>query len=118
MMGAGYGYLMGLFPVNVLHNIVHLVIGIWGILAYRSFGASRLFSRALAIIYLLLAVMGLIPTLNMNTTFGLVPIFGLDVGLHLVTALIAAFFGWRSLLATSESRRVAGQPRFYESPDR
>lgn len=88
----GYGYLLGLFPVNILHNLVHLAIGFWGIAAYSSFDAARTFSRALAIIYGLLAVMGLFPVLN--TTFGLVPIFGHDVWLHALTALAAAYFGW------------------------
>ena len=36
--------------------------------------------------------MGLIP--GLNTTFGLIPIFGNDVWLHALTALIAAYFGW------------------------
>jgi hypothetical protein len=87
VVDAQYGFLMGLFPVNILHIIVHLAIGIWGILAYRSFGASRNFALILGIFYLLLAVMGLIP--GLNTTFGLIPLFGNDVWLHAVTAIAA-----------------------------
>jgi hypothetical protein len=34
--------ILGLFPVNVLHNLAHLLLGIWGILAARTFdGAKR-----------------------------------------------------------------------------
>lgn len=88
----GYGYLLGLFPVNILHNFVHLAIGFWGMAAYASYEAARTFSRGLAIIYGLLAVMGLFP--GLNTTFGLVPIFGHDIWLHALTALAAAYFGW------------------------
>ncbi|HEX8286366.1 MAG TPA: DUF4383 domain-containing protein [Pyrinomonadaceae bacterium] len=88
----GYGHLMGLFPINILHNIVHLAIGAWGILASRSIGGARFFAQALAIVYGLLAVMGLIP--GLNTTFGLVPIYGNDVWLHALSALIAAYFGF------------------------
>ena len=91
-VNAGYGYLMGLFPINVLHNIVHLAIGVLGLLAYRSLSASRNYSRGLAVVYGLLAIMGLVPVLN--TTFGLVPIFGHDVWLHALTAAAAAYFGW------------------------
>lgn len=87
-----YGRLLGLFPVNILHNIVHIAIGGWGILASRSVGASRLFGKAVAIIYGLLAVLGLIP--GANTMFGLVPIFGHDVWLHILSALIAGYFGF------------------------
>jgi hypothetical protein len=89
---AGYGRLLGLFPVNVLHNVVHLGVGLWGLLAYRSVGGSIGFARGLAIFYGLLAVMGLIE--GLNTTFGLIPIFGNDVWLHAVTALAAAYFGF------------------------
>ena len=87
-----YGRLMGLFPVNILHNIVHILIGTWGILSSRSVPAARLFGKGLAILYGLLAIMGLVP--GLNTMFGLVPIFGHDVWLHAGSALIAAYFGW------------------------
>lgn len=89
---AGYGRLLGLFPVNVLHNVVHLGVGLWGLLAYRSLGGSIGFARGLTIFYGLLAVMGLIA--GLNTTFGLIPIFGHDVWLHAGTALVAAYFGF------------------------
>lgn len=88
-----YGYLMGLFPVNVLHNLVHLAIGAWGIYGYsRGIPGSRVFARGLTVVYALFAVMGLIP--GLNTTFGLVPLYGHDVWLHAGTAAIAAYFGW------------------------
>lgn len=88
----GFGYLMGIFPINILHNIVHLTVGALGILASISLGSSRLYSGALAIFYGLLTVLGLIP--YTNTMFGLVPIFGNDVWLHAVTAAIAFYFGF------------------------
>lgn len=91
-VNAGYGYLLGIFPINVLHNIVHLTVGITGLLASISLDSSRVYARALAVFYGALAVMGLIPAAN--TTFGLIPIFGNDVWLHAVTAAIAAYFGF------------------------
>lgn len=87
-----WGYLLGLFPVNFLHNLVHLALGIWGVMAYRDFLASRGFAKGLAIIYIVLAVMGLIP--GLNTVFGLVPLFGHIIWLHAVTAIVAIYFGW------------------------
>jgi hypothetical protein len=97
-----YGRLMGLFPVNILHNIVHIAIGLWGLLASRSVSGARLFGKALAIIYGLLAILGLIP--GANTMFGLVPIYGHDVWLHALSALIAAYFGW---FAREDDNRAA-----------
>jgi hypothetical protein len=87
-----YGAALGLFPVNILHDSVHLLFGLWGVLAYRSFGAARFYARAVAIIYVLFAVMGLIPTLD--TALGFVPLFGNDVWLHLLLAAPAAYFGF------------------------
>ncbi|MBD2064648.1 DUF4383 domain-containing protein [Funiculus sociatus GB2-A5] len=88
----GYGYLLGIFPINVLHNIVHLVVGLLGILASISLDSSRLYSGLLGIFYGLLTVMGLIPATQ--STLGLIPIFGNDVWLHAVTAAIAVYFGF------------------------
>lgn len=90
----GYGRLFGLFPINVLHNLVHLAIGVWGLAAYGSWSAARTFARSLAVIYGVLAVMGFIP--GLNTMFGLAPLFGHDIWLHAGTALVAAYFGFRT----------------------
>jgi hypothetical protein len=87
-----FGRLMGLFPVNALHNLVHIIFGIWGIAAYRSYTGARGYSKAVAIIYAVLAVMGIIP--GLNTTFGLIPLYGHDIWLHAVIAIAAAYFGF------------------------
>jgi hypothetical protein len=99
---SGYGLLLGLFPVNWLHNLVHLAIGVWGWGASRSTGAARRFGRGLAFMYGGLAIMGLIPVLN--TTFGLIPLFGHDVWLHAGTAAIAAYFGFSQRTEAVEIR--------------
>lgn len=87
-----YGRALGLFPVNLLHDGVHLIFGIWGILAYRSFDGSKNYARITAIIYAVFAVMGLVP--GLNTTFGLVPLFSHNVWLHVILAAGAAYFGF------------------------
>src|SRR5687768_18351643 len=87
-----YGDALGIFPVNILHTVVHLLFGVWGLIAYRSHGAAKGYAKAVAIIYAMFVVMGLIPVLD--TTFGLVPLFGNDVWLHLLLALPAAYFGF------------------------
>lgn len=102
VVDAGYGLLLGLFPINILHNVVHLLIGLLGLAAYRSFDTSRLYARGLAIAYILLAIMGLFPVLK--TTFGLIPIFGHDIWLHAASALLAAYVGF--VMQESQGRMV------------
>lgn len=92
--GPGEGYLLGLFHVNVLHNIVHVLFGIWGIAAYQRYSASRMYARVVAISYAVLVVFGLCPSPMIHTFFGLVPVHGHDVWLHAVIALAGAYFGW------------------------
>lgn len=87
-----YGSILGLFPVNLLHNAVHLLFGVWGVLAARSAGSARTFAQVVAVAYGALVVIGLIP--GLNTLFGLVPLFGNDVWLHALLAIPAAYFGF------------------------
>ena len=106
----GYGYLLGLFPVNLWHNLVHVAFGIWGLSASRNVFTAGLFARRLAVIYCVLAIMGLIP--GLNTTFGLIPLFGHDIWLHALVAATAAYvgFGRRGEAVTIQQslRRRAG----------
>lgn len=84
------GRLLGLFPVNLLHNLVHLAFGGWGLVAARSHDASRMYGRIAAAAYAALVVLAFIsPTL-----FGLVPIGGHIIWLHALLALGLAWVGF------------------------
>ena len=91
-----HGLLFGLFPVNGLHNLVHLGFGIWALAAFRSEYQSKIFCRANAIIYGLLAVAGFFP--GLNTLWGKLPIESHDIWLHATIALVTGYFGfvWHS----------------------
>ena len=93
-LDAGLGLELGLFPVNYLHNAVHLLFGVWGLLAARSAGAAANYGKIVAASYALLAVLGLIPAAKLWTTFGLIPLYGNDVWLHALLAAVAAYFGF------------------------
>ncbi len=92
IVDTGYGRLMGLFPVNVLHNLVHIGLGVWALFAASDVMGARNYCRGSAIIYGALAVLGLFP--GFNTLFGLVPIHSHDIWLHAGIAAVAAYFGW------------------------
>ena len=99
----GYGFVMGLLPVNVLHNLVHVLFGILGLVAYSGMFAPRMYAQIVAVSYGLLVILGLVPATN--TLFGLVPIYGNDVWLHLVLGAIAAYFGFLSPAEAPAQRR-------------
>jgi hypothetical protein len=121
-----YGYLLGLFPVNALHTAVHLAVGAWGIAAWRGIANPAIFARALAMLYGVLAILGMMPMFN--TVLGWIPIHGHDVWLHGVTAAIAAYFGWRNEVPNADRRRShddrrhrmfpVAQERRHGAPDR
>jgi hypothetical protein len=89
----GHGLAVGMFPVNTLHNVVHLLFGALGLAAaWGAILSARSYFQLVAVAYGLLMVLGLIPATQ--TTFGLVPIWGADVWLHGLLALVAAYFGF------------------------
>jgi hypothetical protein len=88
----GYGYLFGLLPTNLLHNLVHIAVGAWGFNASRQLKSALFYCQGFAILYSLIAVMGIIP--GLGTTLGLMPIFGGNVPLNLLTAAIAGYYGF------------------------
>jgi Domain of unknown function (DUF4383) len=77
------------FPVNLLHNVVHVVVGLLGLGAYFS-GQTVTYARGMAILFAILTVAGFLP----QPLLGLVPLGGADIGLHAATALLAAAAGW------------------------
>jgi hypothetical protein len=89
-----YGYLLGLFPVNAVHNVVHLAIGIWGVTSAGTFATAQTYARSLAVIYGVLTIAGFIPGPGLSTLFGLAPLFGNDIWLHALSAIVAAYVGW------------------------
>lgn len=107
VVNAGYGYLFGLFPTNVVHNIVHLAVGAWGIASARDSKSALFYCQAFAILYSLIVVMGILPVAS--TTFGFMPVFGGNVLLNLVTAAIAAYYGFVKVsgVGTEPGSRVA-----------
>ena len=79
--------LLGLFYINLVHNIVHLVIGIPGLLMAGTEESAARYLRVFGIILVLVAVLGFIGKLE-ATIHGFLPIGGSDVWLHLASGLI------------------------------
>lgn len=92
ILGTGDDMLFGFFPVNAAHNVLHILFGLWGLAACRSWRGALVYARSVAIIYFMLAVAGLLPALQ--TGFGLLPLYAKDVWLHGLIALGGLYFGW------------------------
>ncbi len=91
-LAGNYGFLFGVFPVNAAHDVLHVLLGGWGVLASFGFKGSVLYLRVTACAYLALAILGLIPITD--TLFGAVPSYGYDVLLHLGVGLLALYGGF------------------------
>lgn len=76
--------LFGLFEVNPLHNIGHVVIGAILLYASMSTAAAIQATRGVGIFFLLVGALGFISA----DGFGLVPLGGHDIWLHLASGAI------------------------------
>ncbi len=87
-----YRFAFGMLPLNLVHDGLHVFFGLWGLLAGMSFKASVGYLRFVAVFYLFVVILGIIPITN--TLFGAVPIYGWDVLLHFLAMLLAAYGGF------------------------
>jgi len=102
--------LLGLFPVNVIHNGVHVAFGAWGLLAGRSRGSATVYALGSGAAYLVLTIVGLLSPM----LFGMVPIGGYDILLHLLLAVVlagagfwAAWFAPQQVSGANKAKRAA-----------
>jgi hypothetical protein len=80
------GMLLGLFQVSVLHNIVHLLFGVAGLVLARSASGSKKYLIWGGAIYAVLFIYGLFVA-NMDNPGNFVPLNTADNWLHFVLAV-------------------------------
>lgn len=88
--------LLGLFKINLAHNLVHVLIGIAGIAAASSIVNSRRFCQIVGVVLLILGVLGIF----IAEPAGLLYIGGPDIALHLVSGAVLAYFGFAAPVST------------------
>src|SRR2546425_6913020 len=91
--------LLGIFQINLLHNLVHIVIGIAGLAAVTSIPNSRRFCQVVGVVLLLLGALGAF----VANPLGLLYIGGLCITIHLVTAAGLASFGFAYTVSTESA---------------
>ena len=89
---AGHGSdakLLGIFQVSVLHNIVHALFGVAGLVLARTVGGARGFLVGGGVVYLVLWLYGLV--IDQSSSANFVPVNTADNWLHFVlgAAMIA-----------------------------
>jgi hypothetical protein len=86
------GYLLGIFAVDAVHNIVHLVTGLAALAAAMTSAANaRLFFKVFGVVYAIVAVLGF---LQGDMVLGLFVVNMADHVLHLVIAAVALYLGF------------------------
>ena len=78
--------LLGIFEINPLHNVVHLVIGLAGLAMWKRRDSARAYGMALALGYGLTFLYGLFVA-GKDTSANFLSINGADNVLHLGSAL-------------------------------
>ena len=94
-------HLLGIFHVNALHNIIHLVSGAVALYCgMTSVKASKTYFQVFGVIYALVAILGFV--YGDNAILGLVANNMADTWLHVVIAVTVLYLGF----ATSSTEEV------------
>ena len=98
----GVQAIFGIFDSDTIHNVFYVIVGLLGIVSSFT-GQFRVFNKAFGVLFILLAVLGVIPALYFPAgSFGhdnglFLDITHMNAGdhiLHLITGVIAAVIGF------------------------
>jgi arginine exporter protein ArgO len=107
---AGHGseaLLLGIFQVSILHNIVHLLFGVAGILMSRTNDQARNYLLYGGVVYLILWLYGIL--IGHDTPANFVPVNSADNWLHLILGI--AMIALAILLSRSTTRTTGSTHR-------
>jgi hypothetical protein len=94
--------LLGLFHVNLAHNILHIAFGLWALVAARSEKGAESFAQIAGVIFLILALLGFFTP----TGFGKLPLGNHNIWLHAIFGLVLIYFGFGSLVDRDDVGQV------------
>ena len=88
------GLLLGIFQVDAVHNIIHLITGAAGVYAAMSGGrASKMYFQIFGVIYALVTILGFMAG-DGGSVIGLFMVNTADNWLHVVIAVVALYLGF------------------------
>ena len=85
------GMLLGIFMVDGLHNIIHIVSGLAALAAAWGLYGSRLYFKVFGVVYALVTILGFV---GGGSVLGLIMVNMADNLLHLVIAVAALWIGF------------------------
>jgi hypothetical protein len=87
------GHLLGVFHVNTVHNIIHLLSGLMALwVGFTGLHASKLFFRIFGAVYGLVAILGFV--YGDRDILGLIASNMADTWLHVGIAAVSLFLGF------------------------
>ena len=90
--------ILGIFAVDTVHNLIHIVSGLVGIvMAGKGEGSAKMFAKVFGAVYALVAILGFVSSSDM--ILGLISSNGADNWLHVALAVVflaVGFGGGRS----------------------
>jgi hypothetical protein len=89
----GMKLLLGLFMVDGVHNVVHLLTGVASLAASKSTTLSRLYFQTFGIVYGLVTIIGFAIGSG-HYVLGLIPVNTADNFLHLGITLVTLYLGF------------------------
>jgi hypothetical protein len=87
-----FGNLFSIFPVNSVHNIASIAIGVIALVAASNSELARYFCISAFLVFGILTIWGFIPLLN--TLWYVCPIYGDNTWLNSGASLLAGYFGF------------------------
>lgn len=102
--------LLGIFAVDALHNIVHIVTGAVGIwMARKGEDSAKMFFKVFGVIYAVVTILGFI---SGGSILGYISTNMADNILHLVIAALALYLGFagKKMGSMSGGMTTPGQP--------
>ena len=90
--GVGGAQLLGLLPSGVGLSALYVGLGAWGLWAGGRLSRSVRFARIAGLIFALLLALGTIP--GADNLFGVAPLYGNNLIVHGLLAILCLLFGW------------------------
>jgi hypothetical protein len=82
--------IFGIWPVNIVLSVLHLTWGVFGLASSQWHYSSRNFARITGVVYVILAIWGIIAP----TFVGLFPTGGNNIWLDAIIGIVLGYFGF------------------------